>query len=58
MAIAEHIVLLVDSSKFTTSAAVLLCGWDAITGVVSDAPPPPAIAGRLAQLSEGVHIVG
>jgi DeoR/GlpR family transcriptional regulator of sugar metabolism len=58
MGIADRIVLLVDSSKFTTSAAVLLCGWDAITGVVSDAAPPPEMARRLAELPEGVQVVG
>ena len=58
MSIAERIVLLVDASKFTTSAPVLLCGWDAVTGVVSDAAPPPDMARRLAALPEGVQIVG
>jgi DeoR family transcriptional regulator, fructose operon transcriptional repressor len=58
MGIAERIVLLVDASKFTTSAAVLLCGWDAITGVVTDAGPPPGMARRLAELPEGVQVVG
>ncbi|MGO4603410.1 DeoR/GlpR family DNA-binding transcription regulator [Terrabacter sp. 2YAF2] len=58
MGIAERIVLLVDASKFTTSAPVLLCGWDAITGVISDAAPPPEMAKRLGKLPEGIRVVG
>jgi DeoR/GlpR family transcriptional regulator of sugar metabolism len=58
MGIAERIILLVDASKFTTSAPVLLCGWDAISGVVSDAAPPPDMAKRLGALPEGLRIVG
>jgi DeoR/GlpR family transcriptional regulator of sugar metabolism len=58
MGIAKKVVLLVDASKFRTSAPVLLCGWDAITGVVSDAAPPPDLAVRLEALPEGVRVVG
>lgn len=58
MGIAKKVVLLVDASKFRTSAPVLLCSWDAITGVVSDAAPPPDLAVRLDALREGVRVVG
>jgi DeoR family fructose operon transcriptional repressor len=58
MGIAKRIVLLVDASKFATSAPVLLCGWDAISGVVSDAAPPRDLARRLAALPEGIQVVG
>ena len=40
MSIADRVVLLVDSSKFLASAPVHLCGWDEISAVVTDAPPP------------------
>ncbi len=46
MAIADRVVLLVDSSKFGASAPVHLCGWDAISTVVTDAPPPGDILAR------------
>jgi DeoR family transcriptional regulator of aga operon len=34
--VSAHVVLLADSSKFTTSAMVKICGWDAIDTVVID----------------------
>ncbi|SDK86067.1 DeoR family transcriptional regulator, aga operon transcriptional repressor/DeoR family transcriptional regulator, fructose operon transcriptional repressor [Nonomuraea jiangxiensis] len=34
--VAEHVVLLTDSSKFYASAMVKICGWDAIDRVVID----------------------
>ena len=43
MAIADRVVLLVDTSKFVASAPVHLCGWDDISAVVTDAPPPDDI---------------
>ena len=58
MGIAQRTVLLVDESKFTASAPVLLCGWDAISGVVSDTPPPAAVSRRLDALPEGVLLAG
>ncbi|MGG5261134.1 DeoR/GlpR family DNA-binding transcription regulator [Phycicoccus avicenniae] len=58
MAIAQRTVLLVDESKFVGSAPVLLCGWDAVTGVVTDAPPPEPLARRLETLPEGVLVAG
>jgi DeoR/GlpR family transcriptional regulator of sugar metabolism len=56
MAIAQRTVLLVDESKFRGSAPVLLCGWDAVSGVVTDAPPPGHLVGRLEDLPEGVVV--
>lgn len=34
--VAEHVVLLADSSKFATSAMVKICSWDAIDTIVID----------------------
>ncbi|MEO3872828.1 hypothetical protein ABGB18_28780 [Nonomuraea sp. B12E4] len=34
--VAEHVVLLTDSSTFYASAMVKICGWDAIDRVVID----------------------
>ncbi|MFQ6171560.1 DeoR/GlpR family DNA-binding transcription regulator [Oryzobacter sp. R7] len=58
MSIAQRTVLLVDESKFAASAPVLLCGWDAISGVVSDVPPPPSLTRRLEALPEGLLLAG
>lgn len=54
MAIAQRTILLVDASKFTASAPVLLCDWNAISGVVTDSAPPDHLARRLEALPEGV----
>jgi DeoR family transcriptional regulator, aga operon transcriptional repressor len=35
--VAEHVVLVSDSSKFSTSAMVKVCGWDVIDAIVVDA---------------------
>ena len=56
MEIAERIVLLVDASKFLAPAPVLLCGWDAVTEVVTEGPPPPAVAERLRSLGSQLHL--
>jgi DeoR/GlpR family transcriptional regulator of sugar metabolism len=58
MGIARRTLLLIDSSKFETSAPVLLCDWDAITGVVTDAEPTPDLARRLTALPDGIRVVG
>ncbi|WP_345507890.1 DeoR/GlpR family DNA-binding transcription regulator [Terrabacter aeriphilus] len=47
MDIAERVVLLVDATKFSAPAPVLLCAWDRITEVVTDTTPPPALTERL-----------
>ena len=56
MSIADRVVLLVDSSKFLASAPVHLCGWDDISAVVTDAPPPDDILRRLPRLGEIIQI--
>ena len=58
MSIADRVVLLVDSSKFLASAPVHLCGWDEISAVVTDAPPPNAILEQLPRLAEIVEVAG
>jgi DeoR/GlpR family transcriptional regulator of sugar metabolism len=58
MSIADHVVLLVDASKFSASAPVHLCGWDDISAVVSDAPPPDEIVQRLPSLGRLVEVAG
>ncbi|WP_129839810.1 DeoR/GlpR family DNA-binding transcription regulator [Streptomyces sp. RFCAC02] len=55
MDIAERVVLLIGHTKFTTTAPVLLCGWDRLDAVVTDAEPPPAVRRRLA--AEHVRLV-
>jgi DeoR/GlpR family transcriptional regulator of sugar metabolism len=58
MSIADRVVLLVDSSKFLASAPVHLCGWDEISAVVTDAPPPAAVLEQLPRLAEIVEVAG
>jgi DeoR/GlpR family transcriptional regulator of sugar metabolism len=58
MSIADRVVLLVDSSKFLASAPVHLCGWDEISAVVTDAPPPTDVVDRLPRLAEIVEVAG
>jgi DeoR family transcriptional regulator, fructose operon transcriptional repressor len=40
------------------SAPVHLCGWDDISTVVSDAPPPAEIVARLPSLGRLVEVAG
>ena len=47
MAIADRVVLLADHSKFGRSALLLLCPLTALAGIVTDAPPSPALQGVL-----------
>lgn len=47
MSIADDVVLLVDHGKFATSAPVLLCRYADVGALVTDQPPPPAVAGAL-----------
>ena len=44
MAIADRVVLLVDAEKFSAPASVLLCGWDEIDEIISDAALPAGVA--------------
>jgi DeoR/GlpR family transcriptional regulator of sugar metabolism len=54
MSIADRVVLLLDATKFASGAPVLLCTWDAISTLVTDAPVPSKIKRRLGSL--GVHV--
>lgn len=56
MAIAREVVLLVDSTKFTTSSPVLLCEWAAISSVITDAQPPARVIRLLADLKVGLSV--
>ncbi len=56
MGIAREVVLLVDSAKFAAASPVLLCDWSGISGVITDTPPPAAIAELLAELHVDVLI--
>lgn len=47
MSIADEVVLLVDHTKFSTSAPVLLCRYEEIGTLVTDRPPPAAVASAL-----------
>ena len=56
MSIAERVVLLVDPSTFSAPAPVLLCGWEGITDVVTDARPPDPVADRLHAVGATLHL--
>jgi DeoR/GlpR family transcriptional regulator of sugar metabolism len=47
MAIADHVVLLVDHDKFATSAPVLLCRYDDVGTLVTDRSPPAPVGRAL-----------
>lgn len=40
MDIADDVTLLIDSTKFTSNAPVLLCGWERISALITDDEPP------------------
>ncbi|MEO8829791.1 DeoR/GlpR family DNA-binding transcription regulator [Lapillicoccus sp.] len=56
MDIADRVVLLVDNAKFSSPAAVLLCGWDRIAEVVTDLPPADAIRERLTEMGVSLEV--
>jgi DeoR family fructose operon transcriptional repressor len=58
MAMARQVVLLVDTAKFSAPAAVRLCGWDQVTSVITDEPPPDRVAGHLQDAGVGVLVAG
>jgi DeoR family transcriptional regulator, fructose operon transcriptional repressor len=58
MAIADRVVLLIDASKFGASAPVHLCGWDRISSVVTDAPPPSAVLAGIPRLASILEVAG
>lgn len=49
MAIADDVVLLADSSKFSRSSPVRLCGLDEISGLITDRTPPASVRAALQQ---------
>lgn len=51
---ADEVVLLVDHSKFETSAPVRLCGLDRLSAVVTGRRPPAGVRDQLA--AEGVRL--
>lgn len=53
--VAEHVVLLADSSKFSTPAMVKICGWDVIDTIVIDSGLTSEHRNMLVQ--HGVNIV-
>ena len=55
MDIADRVVLLIDHAKFSARAPVFLCDWDRLSAVVTDRPPPTAIAERLR--ADGIEFV-
>lgn len=56
MGIADEVVLLVDHTKFSRSAPVLLCDLDALGAVVTDRAPSPAIGEELDRRGVALHI--
>jgi len=58
MDIAEHTVLLADSSKFTEPAPVRLCTLDRIHTLVTDRPPPQQVSDRLRRAGTAVRLPG
>jgi len=56
MGIADRVVLVVDSGKFAASAAVLLCGWDEVSAVITEAQPPTPIAEQLGASGVLLHV--
>lgn len=55
MSIADRVVLLVDHSKFATSAPMLLCGFGAINTLVTDRRPTDQVCSALER--DGVELV-
>jgi DeoR family transcriptional regulator of aga operon len=55
--VADKVVLLADSSKFTTSAMVRICGWDAIDQVIVDDMARPADIDLLERRDVAVDVV-
>lgn len=58
MDIAERVVLLADSSKFTEPAPVRLCTLDRVGSLVTDRPLPRRVADRMRRMGVTVHLPG
>ena len=56
MGIADQVVLLVDHTKFSQSAPVLLCDLDALGAVVTDRPPMSPISDELRRRGVELHL--
>lgn len=56
MSVADRVVLLADGSKCARSAAVRLCGFDAIELLITDQPLPQRLADVLAEEGIGVEV--
>lgn len=52
---AEEVILLVDSTKFTSSSGAIVCGLDEVSTIVTDAGIPSAMAEQLR--SSGIRLL-
>jgi DeoR/GlpR family transcriptional regulator of sugar metabolism len=55
MDIADDVVLLVDGTKFATSAPVLLCSFDSVNALVTDMAPPEDVVEALDKAGTVLH---
>jgi len=55
--IADEVVLLAPAGAFTASAPALIATLDGLTAVVTDVPPPAALAAALDRAGVALHIV-
>lgn len=55
---AERVVVVADHSKFGKRALVRACELDAIDMLITDAPPPPDLAGKLDEAGVVVEVAG
>jgi DeoR family glycerol-3-phosphate regulon repressor len=53
---ANRVMVVADRSKFTAQAPVKVCGFAEIGALITDQPPPPAIAQRLDEAGVAVTI--
>ncbi|MFI7125587.1 hypothetical protein ACIBQ1_07820 [Nonomuraea sp. NPDC050153] len=56
MDIADEIILLVDDTKFSMSAPVLLCSFDSVNALVTNVAPPENVVEALNKARAGLHI--
>lgn len=47
IALADKVMLLLDSSKWTKPDLIHVCGWSAVDILVTEATPPAAVTGEL-----------
>jgi hypothetical protein len=55
---ADHVVLVVDATKFSRTSVVRLCGFERISTLVSDRQPPAPVAEKLAEHQVKVVVPG